>query len=94
MSTLKYQIRYTNQIKKDIKLLLRRGKDLGKFQDVVSVLATGEKLPPKYRDHKLIGNRDGLRDCHIEPDWLLFYRIEDNTLILELCRTGSHSDLF
>jgi mRNA interferase YafQ len=65
-----------------------------KFEKVVAVLASGQKLPIKYRDHKLIGNNSGLRDCHIEPDWLLLYKIENDILILELSRIGSHADLF
>ena len=65
-----------------------------RFETVVGILASGEKLPAKYRDHKLTGDKSGLRDCYIEPDWLLLYRIENETLILELTRTGTHSDLF
>ncbi|MDR1300821.1 MAG: type II toxin-antitoxin system YafQ family toxin [Candidatus Nomurabacteria bacterium] len=94
MPELKYDIRYTSRIKKDLKSLLKRGKDMRKFENVVNLLASGKKLPPKYRDHKLIGAKNGLRDCHIEPNWLLLYKIEDDTLILELSRTGSHADLF
>ena len=94
MRKLKYEIRFTNQIRKDLRLLLKRGKDMRKFEMTVEMLARGEKLPPKYRDHKLSGDKCGMRDCHIEPDWLLLYRIEENVLILELSRTGSHADLF
>jgi mRNA interferase YafQ len=61
---------------------------------VIKKLAAGEKLPEKNKDHALIGNYVGFRECHISSDWLLIYRIEDNTLILYLSRTGTHSDLF
>jgi len=73
MSDLKYEIRYTSRIKKDLRLLLKCGKDMQKFSNVVELLAKGEKLPAKYKDHALVGDSSGLRDCHIEPDWLLLY---------------------
>jgi mRNA interferase YafQ len=71
----------------------RRGKDITKLEKVVDMLASGKTLPEKYRDHKLTGNWVGYRDCHIEPDWVLIYKIENDILILTLSRTGSHSDL-
>lgn len=64
------------------------------FEEVVTILASGNELPEKYRDHNLQGNYSGFRECHILPDWLLIYRIENDLLILTLARTGSHSDLF
>ena len=61
---------------------------------IVNILAAGEALPPQYRDHALTGDLAGTRDCHITPDWLLLYRIENDVLVLTLTRTGSHADLF
>lgn len=86
------RISQTNQFKRDIKRLLKRGKDLAKMKAVVDLLLAGEDLPPKNRDHQLGGTWVGHRDCHIEPDWLLIYKTLENELRLE--RTGSHSDLF
>ena len=85
-------IRYTSQFKKDAKRIRKRGKDFAKLKVVINKLASGEELEPRYRDHALIGNFRGARDCHIEPDWLLIYQVDDEELIL--VRTGSHSDLF
>ena len=83
----------TTKFKKDVKRLAKRGKDIDKLTAVIKLLAAGEKLPPKYRDHALTGNRQGLRDCHIEPDWVLIYKIDHDVLVLLLTETGSHSDL-
>ena len=91
---MKYEIRFTNQFKKDVKLAKKQGKDLDKLFDVIGVLASGETLDEKYRDHDLSGGFKGCRECHIEPDWLLIYEIDDNVLILVLNRVGSHSELF
>lgn len=85
-------IRYTTQFKKDIKRIRKRGKNLDKIRHVINLLASEQELPGHYRDHALVGNFKGARDCHIEPDWLLIYRIDEEDLIL--VRTGSHSDLF
>ncbi|WPJ94222.1 type II toxin-antitoxin system YafQ family toxin [Coraliomargarita algicola] len=82
----------TSQFKKDIKRLKKRGENLEKLGDVVRLLAADEPLEENYRDHALIGNWFGSRDCHIEPDWILIYRNEPESLFLE--RSGSHSDLF
>ncbi len=91
---MKYEVRFTNQFKKDIKLAKKQGKDIDKLFDVIGVLANGETLDEKYRDHDLSGNFKGCRECHIEPDWLLIYEIDNNVLILVLNRVGSHSELF
>jgi len=81
-------------MKKDVKLMKKRGKNLDKLVNVLSLLADGKPLPDLYRDHKLTGNLHDFRECHIEPDWLLIYQIYEDTLILSATATGSHSDLF
>ncbi len=84
----------SNQFKKDLKLAGKRGKDLSKLRIVVTVLSLQEQLDDKYRDHALVGEFQGFRECHIEPDWLLVYRVNGDELELFLFRTGTHSDLF
>ena len=90
----KYEIKNTTQFKKDYKLAKRRGLDISLLKDIVTKLANGEPLHPKYRDHPLSSNWIGHRECHIQPDWLLIYRYEEEVLVLTLTRTGTHSDLF
>jgi len=85
-------IYYTTQFKKDYKRIKKQQKDLLKLKKVLDLLTSKKKLPLKYRDHNLSGQWIGHRDCHIEPDWILIYRITSDSLYLE--RTGSHSDLF
>ena len=80
------------QFRKDVKLAQRRGKDMEKLRAVVPLLLQGDPLPPKYKDHPLSGNWKHHRDCHIEPDWVLIYKIDGEDLYV--VRTGSHSDLF
>lgn len=87
-------IQFTNQFKKDLKLAKKQGKDLDKLFEVINILANGEKLDTKFKDHDLSGSYKGTRECHIEPDWLLIYEIVNNTLILMLYRLGTHSELF
>jgi mRNA interferase YafQ len=82
----------TSQFKKDFKRLKKRGKDLNKLKEVVSAIAKSEALEERHRDHALSGKWSESRDCHIEPDWILIYRVDGENLFLE--RTGSHSDLF
>lgn len=89
-----YEIKMSSKFKKDYKLILKRGYDKQLLQGVIDILVTGDKLPKEYKDHALMGDYKGCRECHITPDWLLIYRIEENMLILGLTRTGSHSDLF
>lgn len=89
-----YNIKPTNQFKKDLKTIQRRGYNLDLLTEVIQLLADGQKLPEKNRDHTLSGNFAGCRECHITPDWLLIYELSDNDLILYLTRTGTHSDLF
>ena len=91
---MKYRVRYAKRIKRDLKLVEKQGKDLNKFKALVDILANGLRVPDEYLDHPLKGDYKGCRECHIEPDWLLIYRIEVDILILTLTRTGSHSDLF
>ena len=73
---------------------MKRGLNIDLLEIVIATLALGEPLPDKNKDHALTGNWIGHRECHILPDWLLIYRIEDDVLVLTLARTGSHSDLF
>ena len=87
-------IKYHKSFKKDYKLIKKRGYDISLLEETVSIIANEEPLPEKYRDHDLKGEYEGFRECHILPDWLLIYRIEDGDVILALARTGSHSDLF
>lgn len=93
MSKIKYTVKTTSQFKKDYKLAMKRNLNISLLKEVVTLLSMGEKLPEKYRDHALTGNWVGHRECHILPDWLLIYRIENDILVLTLSRTGSHSDL-
>lgn len=91
---MKYAVRHTSAFKRDYKLMLRRHFPMKKLQAVVEKLRNGEELPPANHDHPLAGNWAGHSECHIAPDWLLIYQIHENILVLELTRTGSHSDLF
>lgn len=84
----------SNQFKKDLKLASRRGLNMNNLRKVINALADGQPLAEKYKDHFLTGEYKGFRECHVEPDWLLIYRIRKNELELFLFRTGSHSDLF
>jgi mRNA interferase YafQ len=83
---------FTNQFGKDLKKMERRGEALSKIKKVIRKLVNEERLEPNFKDHKLIGNYQGRRECHIESDWLLIYKLIDTEIIFE--RTGSHSDLF
>ncbi len=94
MRNAKYIVKFTTQFKKDYKLAMKRRLDIGLLEGVIADLATGIPLPEKSRDHALSGNWAGHRECHVQADWLLIYRIEDDVLVLTLSRTGSHSDLF
>jgi mRNA interferase YafQ len=80
------------KFRKDFKRAIKRGKNMGKLQSVVNILVTAEKLPPHYKPHKLSGGYADLWECHIEPDWLLIYDVNEDAL--ELLRLGTHSDLF
>lgn len=90
---MKYGVRKTSRFKKSLKKMLKRGKDIKKIANVVRMLANGEALPPQYKDHPLVNNPAGFRDCYIENDWVLLYKNQDDILILTLADTGTHSDL-
>ena len=87
---------FTGQFKRDYKLAMKCGCDRKKLEAVIDLLCREETLPPSYRDHALVNSRNykGMRECHIQPDWLLVYQILEKNLVLKLIRTGSHSDLF
>ncbi len=91
---MRYDVQFTNQFKRDLKLAKKQNKNLDKLFEVIDILAIGGKLDAKYRDHYLTGQYKGSRECHIEPDWLLIYEIKDNVLVLMLYRLGTHSELF
>ncbi len=87
-------IRYSNQFKKDYKLIKKRGYNIEKLKEVINLLVQDKRLPVKYREHYLTGNYKGFKECHIGPDWLLIYKTENELVTLTVLRTGSHSDLF
>ena len=90
----KLQVVFTSQFKKDYKQAMKRHFRIELLDDIIRTLSEGNALPPENRDHILTGNWSDHRECHIQPDWLLIYRIEDEVLVLTLSRTGTHSDLF
>lgn len=87
-------IEYKTKFKKDFKKMVKRNYDIGLFEEVLKLLVNGRSLPEIYKDPAVSGNYSGYRECHILPDWLLIYMIDDDELVLVLMRTGSHSDLF
>lgn len=91
---MKYELILTGKFKKSLKLAKKRGLNLSLLENVVNILQSGEILDKKYRDHELSGIYAGFRECHIQPDWLLIYLIENDILTLTLVDTGTHSDLF
>jgi mRNA interferase YafQ len=91
---MKYTIKWTSRFKKEYKLLMKRCEDIQALDNVIRLLADGVKLPPECRDHVLSGRYAGLHECHVRPDLLLVYDIDEGVLVLTLFRTGSHSDLF
>ena len=90
------KLEFTGRFKKDYKIAVKRGCNPKRLEEVLELLQKEEILPSKYRDHQLVNSRNyqNMRECHIEPDWLLVYQVIDDELILRLIRTGSHSDLF
>lgn len=89
-----YTVKPSGRFKKDLKVVAKRGYDINLLTNVIKLLATGSPLPEKNKDHALTGNWVNYRECHITPDWLLIYKVEDDILVLTLTRTGTHSDLF
>lgn len=89
-----YRVKFTTTYKKSYKLMKKRGLDLSALDEVVDLLRRGIRLDERYKDHGLTGNFAGFRECHIKPDWLLVYLVEDDVLTLTLVDTGSHSDIF
>lgn len=88
------EIVWTSRFKKDYKLAMKRHLNMDLLDDIIRTLSRGESLPEQNKDNALTGDWVGHRECHIQPDWLLIYRIEDDVLVLTLARTGTHSDLF
>jgi len=88
------EIQFSNKMKRDWKRMKKRGKDMEKLSAVLGILARQEQLPENHRDHELRGNYSGFRECHIEPDWLLIYEIQNDKLILVATETGTYADLF
>ncbi|MEG0338836.1 MAG: type II toxin-antitoxin system YafQ family toxin [Oscillospiraceae bacterium] len=88
------KIKYEASFKNDFKRIVKRGYNILLIEEVITLLANEQPLPPKNKDHKLNGDYEGFRECHITPDWLLVYTINTTELILKLTRTGTHSDLF
>ena len=91
---MKYTVKPTAKFQRDLKRVQKRGYDISLLTDIIKKLADGEPLPEKNRDHSLSGEYVNCRECHITPDWLLVYEIDNGELILYLTRTGTHSDLF
>ena len=89
-----YRILASTKFKKDLKVILKRGYNPSLLDEIVKTLAAGQQLDERYLDHSLKGKYTGCRECHVTPDWLLIYKIQDNNLVLYLTRTGTHSDLF
>ena len=88
------KVRYSARFKRDFKAVIKRGYDTVVFETVVGLLREEKPLSEKYRDHDLFGNYSGYRSCHLTPDWLLIYKVEEDILTLNLTRTGTHSDLY
>ena len=91
---MKYTIKQSGKFKRSYKLAQKRGLNISILKDVVTKLANGIQLDEKYKDHALKGNWDGFRECHLQPDWLLIYLVEDDILTLTLVDTGTRADLF
>lgn len=89
-----YKIEMSAKFRKDLKLAIKRRRNIPALDEIVEMLAAGKELPKRNKDHALEGDMSGFRECHIAPDWLLVYRIWEDILVLSLTRTGSHSDLF
>ena len=88
------KLKLTAQYRKDQKRLYRRGYDMEKIKAVIAILLENKPLPLKNKDHALVGDYAGFRECHVLPDWLLIYKIDNDELVLIAFRTGTHADLF
>ena len=91
---VKFSLKLTKRYLRDLKLARKRGMDENLLNEIISKLLNGESLPEKNRDHQLLGDYEGYRECHITPDWLLIYVKDTEIKIISLSRTGTHSDLF
>ena len=89
-----YKVKFTNTYKRSYKLMKKRGMDITLLDEAINILLHGSKLPEKYKDYNLKGKWTGFHECHIKPDWLLLYLIDDDILVLTLVDTGSHADIF
>ena len=89
-----YSVDYTNRFKKDLKRCVKRGLDISKIIEAVKLLESKGQLPAKYKPHKLVGDRQGQWECHIQPDWLMVWEQNDMELTLLFLQTGTHADLF
>ena len=96
MTNYKYDVVYSTKFKKSLKKIQKQNKNISELLDVIDILAAKEELDPKYRNHKLIDDKNyqNCYECHIRPDWLLVYQYDDNGQLLLLMNTGSHSELF
>jgi len=88
------EIRRSTQFKKDLKKIIKQRKNLDLLEGIVQKIQQSKPLEPKHRDHPLVGDWNDHRECHINPDWLLIYKVDEELELLRLMRTGSHSDLF
>lgn len=91
---MKLTVKYSGKFKKGLKVAVKRGLDISLLENVVETLKSGTSLDTKYKDHALKGEWSGFRECHIQPDWLLIYLVENDILTLTLVDTGTHADLF
>ena len=91
---MKYKLKLTSLFKKDYKRMKKRGRDMAKLDEVVTMLLNGTPLPWKYQDHALSGDYIGFRECHVQSDWLLLYYVDEGQVVLVCSRTGTHSDIF
>jgi mRNA interferase YafQ len=91
---MKYKLKLTSLFKKDVKRMKKRGRDMKKLDEVVTMLQSGTPLSWEFRDHALSGDYSGFRECHIQSDWLLVYYIDEEQIVLVCSRTGTHSDIF
>lgn len=89
-----YKVKITNTFKRSYKLMKKRGLDISLLDKIIDDIRQGKELDTKYRNHELKGKFKGFYECHIQPDWLLIYFIENNILTLTLVDTGSHADIF